>query len=75
MAVFYCFFALIVILMNFTSIPAAIGNIFAGALTGEGVAGGALGALISAFNAPFSQTKQVSDQHRLRTPLFAPTSR
>ena len=49
MAVFYCFFALIVILMNFTSIPAAIGNIFTGAFTGEGVAGGALGALIIGF--------------------------
>ena len=49
MAFFYCLFAIIVILMNFTSIPAAIGNIFAGALTGEGVAGGALGALIIGF--------------------------
>ena len=49
MAIFYCFFALIVIFMNFTSIPAAIGNIFSGALTGEGVAGGALGALIIGF--------------------------
>ncbi|MFY0613623.1 MAG: alanine:cation symporter family protein [Hyphomicrobiaceae bacterium] len=49
MAVFYCIFAIIVILMNFTSIPAAIGNIFAGAMTGEGVAGGALGALIIGF--------------------------
>ncbi len=49
MAVFYCFFALIVIMMNFSSIPAAIGNIFTGAFTGEGVAGGALGALIIGF--------------------------
>ena len=49
MAIFYCFFALIVIFMNFSSIPAAIGNIFSGALTGEGVAGGALGALIIGF--------------------------
>jgi len=49
MAVFYCFFALIVIFMNFSSIPAAIGNIFSGAMTGEGVAGGALGALIIGF--------------------------
>ncbi|MGI9354177.1 MAG: alanine/glycine:cation symporter family protein [Rhizobiaceae bacterium] len=49
MAVFYCFFAIVVILMNLTSIPAAIGNIFSGAFTGEGVAGGALGALIIGF--------------------------
>ena len=49
MAIFYCVFALIVIFMNFSAIPAAIGNIFSGALTGEGVAGGALGALIIGF--------------------------
>lgn len=49
MAVFYCLFAIIVILMNFTSIPMAISNIFTGAFTGEGVTGGALGALIIGF--------------------------
>ena len=49
MAIFYCVFALIVIFMNFGSIPAAVGNIFSGAMTGEGVAGGALGALIIGF--------------------------
>jgi len=49
MAVFYCIFAIIVILINFAAIPAAIGNIFAGAFTGEGVAGGALGAMIIGF--------------------------
>ena len=49
MAIFYCFFALIVIGMNGAAIPEAIGNIFSGALTGEGVAGGALGALIIGF--------------------------
>ncbi len=49
MAIFYCLFAIIVILMNFTSIPAAIGNIFAGAFTGAGVQGGAIGALIIGF--------------------------
>ncbi len=49
MAIFYCLFALIVIFMNFTSIPQAIANIFTGAFTGEGVAGGALGALIIGF--------------------------
>jgi len=49
MAIFYCFFALIVIFMNFSSIPQAIINIFDGAFTGEGVAGGALGAMIIGF--------------------------
>lgn len=49
MAVFYCIFALIVIFMNGSAIPEAIGNIFSGAMTGEGVAGGALGALIIGF--------------------------
>lgn len=49
MAVFYCIFALIVIFMNSAAIPEAISNVFSGALTGEGVAGGALGALIIGF--------------------------
>ncbi|WP_419904010.1 alanine/glycine:cation symporter family protein [Kiloniella sp.] len=49
MAVFYCFFALIVIFMNGAALPEAIANIFTGAFTGEGVAGGALGALIIGF--------------------------
>jgi AGCS family alanine or glycine:cation symporter len=49
MAIFYCFFAIIVILLNFTSLPMAISNIFTGAFTGEGVTGGALGALIIGF--------------------------
>ena len=49
MAIFYCIFAIIVILMNGAAIPQAIGNIFTGAFTGEGVAGGALGALIIGF--------------------------
>ena len=49
MAIFYCLFALIVIFMNFASIPQAIANIFTGAFTGEGVAGGALGAMIIGF--------------------------
>ena len=49
MAVFYCLFAIIVILINVTAIPEAIGNIFSGAFTGEGVAGGALGAMIIGF--------------------------
>lgn len=49
MAVFYCVFALIVIFMNAPHIPQAISNIFTGAWTGEGVAGGAIGALIIGF--------------------------
>lgn len=49
MAIFYCVFALIVIFMNSAAIPEAISNVFSGALTGEGVAGGALGALIIGF--------------------------
>ena len=49
MAVFYCLFAIIVILMNVDAIPQAIANIFTGAFTGEGVAGGALGAMIIGF--------------------------
>jgi AGCS family alanine or glycine:cation symporter len=48
-AIFYCLFAIIVILMNAGSIPQAIANIFTGAFTGEGVAGGALGAMIIGF--------------------------
>lgn len=49
MAIFYCVFAIIVILMNGSAIPEAVGNVFTGAFTGEGVAGGALGALIIGF--------------------------
>ena len=49
MAGFYCLFALIVIFMNYAYIPEAIANVFTGAFTGEGVAGGALGALIIGF--------------------------
>lgn len=49
MAVLYCTFALIVILMNGAYIPAALGNIITGAFSADGVAGGALGALIIGF--------------------------
>ena len=49
MAGFYCLFALIVIFMNGAAIPQAISNVFTGAFTGEGVAGGALGAMIIGF--------------------------
>ncbi len=49
MAVFYCLFAITVIIMNADVIPQAISNIFTGAFTGEGVTGGALGAMIIGF--------------------------
>ena len=49
MAVFYCLFALVVIFLNYAAIPQAIANIFTGAFTGEGVTGGALGAMIMGF--------------------------
>ncbi len=49
MAILYCVIALIVIFMNASAIPQAIANIFTGAFTGEGVAGGALGAMIIGF--------------------------
>ncbi len=49
MAVFYIAACIIVLLWNFTSIPEAIGAIFTGAFTPEGVAGGAIGALIVGF--------------------------
>ncbi|WP_343561064.1 alanine/glycine:cation symporter family protein [Kiloniella sp. b19] len=49
MAVLYCTFAIIVILLNASYIPEAISNIFVGAFSAEGVTGGALGALIIGF--------------------------
>ncbi|MGA1022688.1 MAG: alanine/glycine:cation symporter family protein [Candidatus Puniceispirillaceae bacterium] len=49
MAVFYCLFAVIVIILNYASLPAAVANIFTGAFSPEGVAGGALGAMIIGF--------------------------
>ncbi|CAM3086267.1 alanine/glycine:cation symporter family protein [Saccharomonospora xinjiangensis] len=49
MAILYIAACLIVILVNFTSIPAAIGEILSGAFTAEGVVGGAIGALIVGF--------------------------
>ena len=49
MAIFYCLFAIVVILMNFSSLPQAISNIITGAFTANGVVGGAIGALIIGF--------------------------
>jgi AGCS family alanine or glycine:cation symporter len=50
MAIIYLSACLIVILFNVTEVPAAFGAIFTGAFTGEGVAGGAIGALIVGFS-------------------------
>ncbi len=49
MAILYCGAGLVIILANITALPAAIGAIFAGAFTAQGVAGGAIGALIQGF--------------------------
>ncbi len=49
MGVLYVLAALVIILMNFNQIGWAFGQIFAGAFTGLGVAGGMVGALIQGF--------------------------
>ena len=49
MAVVYCGAALIIILLNFTSIPWAFGQIISGAFAPTAVAGGVVGALIQGF--------------------------
>jgi len=49
MAVLYLSACLIVIFANLGSLPSAIGQIFSGAFSPEGVAGGAIGALIIGF--------------------------
>jgi AGCS family alanine or glycine:cation symporter len=49
MAIIYCGAGVIIILVNITSLPAAIGAIITGAFSPEGVAGGAVGALIQGF--------------------------
>ncbi|SNT68840.1 alanine/glycine:cation symporter family protein [Paracoccus seriniphilus] len=49
MGVIYVGTALIILLMNFQHIGAAFGQIFEGAFTGLGVAGGMVGALIQGF--------------------------
>jgi AGCS family alanine or glycine:cation symporter len=49
MAVIYCGAGLIIILANFTQIPAAFAAIIGGAFSPEGVAGGFVGALIQGF--------------------------
>ena len=49
MAFLYITACIIVLLANLGSVPSAIGDIFSGAFTPEGVAGGAVGALIVGF--------------------------
>ena len=49
MGILYVITALIILLVNFDQIGAAFGQIFAGAFTGLGVAGGMVGALIQGF--------------------------
>ena len=49
MGVMYVLTALVILLMNFNMIGWAIGEIFRGAFTGAGVAGGMVGALIQGF--------------------------
>ena len=49
MAALYILACLVVLLWNATALPEAIGSIFSGAFTPEGVAGGAIGALIVGF--------------------------
>lgn len=49
MAVLYLTACLVVILGSISAVPAAIAEIFSGAFTGEGVVGGAVGALLVGF--------------------------
>lgn len=46
MGVLYVVACLIVILFNIPKVPEAVGHIFSGAFTGEGVAGGIIGAIV-----------------------------
>lgn len=60
MAILYMIGTIAVILVNFTSIPAAFGEMFAGAFTGGGVAGGVVGvAIIGIQRALFSNAAGV----------------
>lgn len=49
MAILYLFFAFIVLLMNYEALPYAFNAIITGAFTSEGVAGGAVGAMMIGF--------------------------
>ena len=57
MAGFYCLFAVIVIVLNYASLPVAVVNIFTGAFSPEGAAGGALGAMIIGFQRAVSSNE------------------
>lgn len=46
MALFYVFGGLIIVLLNFTEVPAVVGLIFTDAFTGKAMAGGAIGTVI-----------------------------
>ena len=60
MAILYMIGTIAVILVNFTSIPTAFGEMFAGAFTGGGVAGGVVGvAIIGIQRALFSNAAGV----------------
>lgn len=62
MAIVYTLGCLTVILTNLGSLPAAVGEIFVGAFRPEGVAGGAVGALIVGFQrATYSNSAGVGD--------------
>lgn len=49
MAIIYVATGLIIILMNYSAIPAAFGAIFTGAFTAEGISGGVIGVLFQGF--------------------------
>lgn len=49
MAILYCTGAIVVICLNYDALPFAVSAIFTGALTSEGMAGGAIGAMIVGF--------------------------
>ena len=49
MAIIYCTAALVIIVSHIDQVPAAVGAIIGGAFSPEGVAGGAIGALIQGF--------------------------
>ena len=49
MAIIYVAACLFVLVVNFTAIPGAIGQIFAGAFTGAGITGGVIGVLLVGF--------------------------
>ena len=71
MAVLYIFLALLFLILNVESIPGAVAAIWSGAFAPEGLAGGALGALIVGFRrATFSKRSRIGQRrHRpLRSP-------